>query len=75
MLAAILWKEGYVRSWYASHHREFYAGLGVLGSAFPFFVKWLFSPYAFWMGTIGYPWRALFITGLLLLSLLEGGGL
>jgi len=75
MLAAILWKEGHVRSWYAAYRREFYVGLGVLGSALPFFVKWLFSPYAFWMGTIGYSWLALFFTGLLLLSLLEGGGL
>ena len=74
VLAALLWREGKLEAWYAAHHTQFYVLLAILALAIPFFTKWLFSPYAFWMGFIGYSWFALFFVCLLLLGLLEPRG-
>ena len=74
VLAALLWREGKLEAWYAAHHTQFYVLLAILALAMPFFTKWLFSPYAFWMGFIGYSWFALFFVCLLLLGLLEPHG-
>ena len=71
MLAALLWREGRIQSWYGAHRTKFYLLLGVLAAPVPFFVKWLFSPYAFWMGFLGYSWLAWLFACLLALSLLE----
>ena len=74
VLAALLWREGKIQSWYAAHHAHFYMLLVVLALAIPVFIKWLFSPYAFWMGFLGYSWLALFFICLLLQGLLEPQG-
>jgi peptidoglycan/LPS O-acetylase OafA/YrhL len=74
MLAALLWREGKIQSWYTSHRTNFYVLLGVSAALVPFLIKWLFSPYAFWMGFLGYSWLALLFAGLLVLSLLEPCG-
>jgi peptidoglycan/LPS O-acetylase OafA/YrhL len=75
VLAALLWREGTIQAWYAAHRRHFHTLLGILALAMPFFIKWLFSPYAFWMGFVGYSWLALFFACLLLQGLLEPHGI
>jgi peptidoglycan/LPS O-acetylase OafA/YrhL len=71
VLAAMLWREGKIQNWYADRRNYFIILIGTLAAAIPFFVKSLFSPYAFWMGFLGYSWLALFFTCVLLFSLLE----
>jgi peptidoglycan/LPS O-acetylase OafA/YrhL len=74
MLVALLWREGKIQVWYARQRADFYVLLAVLVAPVPFFIKWLFSPYAFWMGFLGYSWLALLFACLLVLSLLEPRG-
>lgn len=75
MLVALFWHEGKIQTWYAAHRTEFYAILGLLTALVPLSIKWVFSPYAFWMGFLGYSWLALLFSCLLLLSLLAPRGL
>ena len=75
VLAALLWREGIIQNWYASHRTAFCVILALLSSAFPVFTKWLFPPDAFWMATLGFSWLAFFYVGLLLWCLLEPCGL
>jgi peptidoglycan/LPS O-acetylase OafA/YrhL len=74
MLAALLWREGKIQVWYAGHRSAFHILLAFLVALVPFFIKWLFSPYAFWMGFLGYSWLALLFASLLILTLLEPRG-
>ena len=71
VLVALLWQEGKIQRWYVSYRSQFYLLIGGLALPIPFFIKWLFSPYLFWMGFLGYSWLALFFVCVLLLSLLE----
>jgi peptidoglycan/LPS O-acetylase OafA/YrhL len=75
VLAAVLWKEGSICVWYRTHRRMLMGGLILFGGSLPAFTKWLPSPYGLWMGVFGYSWLAVFFAGLLLLAVLESGGL
>ena len=75
MLAALLWREGAIETWFLRHRKTSYLILATLLVPFPFFLRWLFSPFAFWMGAVGYTWLALLSVTLLLLCLLNARGL
>ncbi|MGC2521012.1 MAG: acyltransferase, partial [Burkholderiales bacterium] len=75
MLVALLWREGKIQAWYAAHHTSFYVLLAILTAPVPFCIKWLFTPFAFWMGFLGYSWLAFLFACLLALSLLEPHGI
>ncbi len=75
VLAALLWREGIIQNWYASHRTAFYVILVLLSSAFPIFTKWLFAPDAFWMASLGFSLLAFLYVALLLWCLLEPRGL
>jgi len=75
MLAALLWRQGIIQSWYAAHRTAFYVILAFLFSGLPVFTKWLFAMDAFWMASLGFSWLAFFYVGLLLWCLLEPRGL
>ena len=74
VLAAIYWRDGSVRQWYAMNRRLFLFALAVLAAAIPIFIKWMFVPYTLAMGAFGFTWLAMLFTGLLLFSLLEPHG-
>jgi peptidoglycan/LPS O-acetylase OafA/YrhL len=74
VLAAMYWRDGTVRQWYATNRRLFLFVLAVLAAAIPFFIKWMFVPYTLAMGAFGFSWLAMLFTGLLLFSLLEPYG-
>ena len=44
VLAALLWREGKIRIWYATSRSRFFLLLAALAAAIPFFIEWLFSP-------------------------------
>ena len=75
VLAALLWRERKIATWYSAHRMRFYTLLIILALPIPAFIKWLFSPYSFAMGFLGYSWLAALFSCLLLLALLEPQGL
>jgi len=75
VLAALLWREGKIATWYSAHRMRFYTLLIILALPIPAFIKWLFSPYSFAMGFLGYSWLAALFSCLLLLALLEPQGM
>jgi peptidoglycan/LPS O-acetylase OafA/YrhL len=75
MLTALLWREGKIQAWYGAYRTHFYFFLLILGGAVPFFIKWLFNPYVFWMGFLGYSWMALLFVAILALCLVAPNGL